>query len=101
MCNILAQVALSDLLHFAQNHGGDLLRRVRLVLSLNLNLNVRLSLVVDYSEWEVLNVCLHILVIETATHQTLNIENCVGGVHWGLVLCGVADETLFISEADI
>ena len=39
-------------------------------------------------------------VIESTTDQTLNIEDGVGGVHGGLVLGGLTDQTLLSSEGD-
>jgi hypothetical protein len=67
--SLLAQVALSDLLHLAQNHGGDLLRREGLLLSLNLDLDERLAILVDNLVGEVLDVLLDVLVGELAANQ--------------------------------
>ncbi|TIA20341.1 hypothetical protein D6C80_02412 [Aureobasidium pullulans] len=39
-------------------------------------------------------------VIESTTDQTLDIEDGVGGVHGGLVLGGLTDQTLLSSEGD-
>jgi hypothetical protein len=39
--------------------------------------------------------------LETATDETLGIEDSVFGVHGSLVFCGIADHTLFGGEGDI
>jgi len=49
----------------------------------------------------VLHVRLDILVIETATDETLGIEDGVDGVHGDLVLGGITDETLRVGEGDV
>ena len=48
-----------------------------------------------------LHVGLNCGVCELAADETLSVENGVGRVHGHLVLGGVTDETLSVSEGDI
>ena len=95
-----SQVCLSGLAHLDQDHGGDLLWGELLDLSLELNLDDWLSGLVNDLEWEVLHVGLDIWVGELATNQTLGIEDGVGWVHGDLVLGGITDQTLGVSEGN-
>jgi len=88
--DFLAEVALSNLLHLAQDHGGDLLRGESLLLSANLDANARLTVLVDDLEGKVLDVVLrpldwlsgwssdrtylNVLVVELATDHTLDVK---------------------------
>ena len=66
-----------------------------------LNLNGGLATLADDLEGEVLDVGLHLSVIEFATDETLRIEHGVMGVHGNLVLRGITNETLGVGERDI
>ena len=66
-----------------------------------LNLNGGLATLADDLEGEVLDVGLHLGVIEFATDETLRIEDSVVGVHSDLVLRGITNETLGVGERDI
>lgn len=70
--DLLSKVALSDILHLAQNHGRDLLRGEVLVGSANLDANNGLALLVHDLEGEVLDIGLDLLLLELATDQTPN-----------------------------
>ena len=81
------KVALSNLLHLAQNHGGDLLGSEGLLRSLNLDLDAGLAILQHKSvgrfgnveryaylannlEGEVLDVILNLLLVELASNKT-------------------------------
>ena len=66
-----------------------------------LNLNGGLATLADDLEGEVLDVGLHLGVIEFTTDETLRIEHGVVGVHGNLVLRGITNETLGVGERDI
>ena len=66
----LAKVALSDLLHLAENHGGDFFGGEGLVLAVNGNTNAGLAILVDDLEGEVLDVVLDRLVGVLLTNET-------------------------------
>ena len=65
------------------------------------HLNNRLSTLVNDLEGPVLHVRLNLRVSETATDETLGIEDGVDGIHGDLVLSGVTDETFSVGEGDI
>ena len=80
-------------------HGGDLLRAESLRLALVLNLNHGLLLRAgDHGEGPVLHVRLRRGVRELTTDEPLRVEDRVRAVHGGLVLRGVADESLLVIE---
>lgn len=95
-----SEVGLCGLTHLGKDHGGDLLRCEVLLLALELNLDDRLAGLLDNGEGEVLHVGLDLSILELAANKTLGIEDCVGGVHGDLVLCGVSDETLSVGEGN-
>ena len=66
-----------------------------------LNLNGGLATLADDLEGEVLDVGLHLGIIEFAADETLCVEDGVVGVHGDLVLRGVTNETLGVGERDI
>ena len=66
-----------------------------------LNLNGGLATLADDLEGEVLDVGLHLGVIEFTADETLRIEDGVVGVHGNLVLRGITNETLGVGERDI
>lgn len=64
-------------------------------------LNVGLGSLVNDLEGPVLHVRLDLGISETATDETLGIEDSVDGVHGDLVLSGITDKTLSVGEGDI
>ena len=48
-----------------------------------------------------LHVLLDIWVIETSTNESLGVEDGVSGVHGGLVLGGISDQSLTLGECDV
>ena len=48
-----------------------------------------------------LHVLLDIWVIETTTNESLGVEDGVSGVHGGLVLGGISDQSLTLGESDV
>ena len=67
----LAEVALSNLLHLAKNHGRNLLRCESGLLLVDLDADAGLATFVDDLEGEVLDVILDRLVVELLTDETL------------------------------
>ena len=61
----------------------------------------RLALLLDDAERQKLLVLLDGAVLVTTTDQTLHIEQRLGGVDGGLVLGGLANQTLVIRERDV
>jgi hypothetical protein len=97
----LSEVGLSDFLHLDEHHGGDLLRGKGLLLVVVLNLNDGLGVNVNDLEGPMLHVSLDLLVGEAASNQTLGVKDGVGGVHRGLVLGGISNQTLSPVEGDV
>jgi hypothetical protein len=98
----LAEVSLSDFTHLDENHGGDLLSLE--LLGLTLELDRDLGLVGGASldgEGPELAIFLDGLVLELAANEALGVEDCVLGVTGSLVLGGISDKTLFLSEGDV
>jgi len=98
----LAEVSLSDFLHLDEDHGGDLLSLVLLLLTLEVDNNhgllVGAGLDLEGPEG---NVVLDGLVGKFAADETFGVEDSVGGVTSGLVLGGVSDEALLLSEGNV
>jgi hypothetical protein len=100
LSDLLAELDLSDLLHLQEDHGRDLLGGESLGLAEVLNLDHGGTSVVDDLERPRLDILLDGGVIESTTDQTLDIEDSVLGVHGGLVLGGLTDQTLLSGEGD-
>lgn len=66
-----------------------------------LGLRVRLSIVGDDFEREVLHVGLPLSVVELAIDEVLRVEGGIDGVHRDLILRGVTDVALGVGEGDI
>ena len=60
------------------------------------HLHGRLLILADDVEGEELGIGLYGLVVEPAADQPLDVEDGVLGIHGGLVLGGIADETLSV-----
>jgi len=86
--------------HLSEDHGRDLLGRESLPLTKVLNLDHRGAALLNDLEWPRLDILLDGLVTEIPTDKTLDIEDCVSGVHGGLVLSGLTDQTLLSGERD-
>jgi hypothetical protein len=119
LLDLLAELGLSDLLHLDEDHGGDFLGRESLGLVEVLDLDLGGSIVVNDLERPGLDVLLDGGVIESAADKTpgmavrdcsdmrsskffnsLDIEDGVDGVHGGLVLGGLTDQTLLSGEGN-
>ena len=68
--DLLSKVTLSDLLHLAENHAGNLLRGQGLGGLVDIDLHDGLAILLDNVVGEGLDVLLDILVLELATNQT-------------------------------
>jgi len=98
----LAEVGLSDFLHLDEDHGGDLFSLELLDLSLELDDDHGLVVSTGLNfEGPKLAISLDDLVLELSADKTLGVEDGVGGVSGGLVLGGVSDEALFLSEGNV
>jgi NAD-specific glutamate dehydrogenase len=82
---------------------------------MNINLDTWIAVLVDDLEGEVLDVVLDVLVGELATNDAFLERSALSSEHWQntynvkdsafrvagkLVLCGISNETLFISKSD-
>jgi hypothetical protein len=52
-------------------------------------------------EWPQFDIVLYILVTEFSSDKSLSIENSVEWVSRGLILCGVSNESLVLSEGNV
>jgi hypothetical protein len=98
----LTEVSLSDFAHLDENHGGDLLSLE--LLGLTLKLDRDLGLVGGTglnSEGPELAIVLDDLVSELAANEALGVKDGVLGVTCSLVLGGISDKTLFLSEGNV
>merc|ERR1719319_2172894 len=95
------KVSLSRFLHLCQNHRGDLLRGEDLLFVLVVDLQLGLPCHVDDCEGPVLHVALHVGVAEVSTNEPLGVEDGVGGIDGHLVLGGITNQTLGVSEGHI
>ena len=108
--------------YLEENHGGDLLGGELLLLAEVVNLNLGLTVVIDDLEGPGLDVLLDGGVIETTadkapvrgymvSHEligrqshgfkdSLGVEDSVDGVHGGIVLGGLTDQTLLLGEGN-
>mmetsp|Transcript_1517 Transcript_1517/g.3274 ORF Transcript_1517/g.3274 Transcript_1517/m.3274 type:complete len:414 (+) Transcript_1517:607-1848(+) len=98
--DLLAKERFGSLLHLGENHGGDLLRGVGLLLSLELDLDVGLASLINNVVGKELLVMLHSGVGVLPADETLDIEDSVFRVQSSLVLCGVTDQSLIIGEGN-
>jgi len=99
--NLLTQVVLGGLLHLLQNHGGHFLRGEHLLLAVDQNLNVRLGVLLDDLEGQQFLILRDGLVRVLATDKTLDIEQGLGRVDGGLILGGLTNQTLILTEGDV
>ena len=102
MGDLLAQESLGNFLHLLKDHGRDLFSSENLFAILGVDLHVRLVVLVDKFEGEVLHVALNSFVSPVPTDQTLGVENSVLRVGGQLILGGISNQTLTIrSEGNI
>ena len=97
MGDLLSEVSLSGLLHLDQDHGGDFLSSEDLLPLVGLQLDVRLGVLLNDLEWEVLDVVLDCGVGPIAANEPLGVENGVLGVGGQLVLGSITNQTLTLS----
>jgi hypothetical protein len=90
----MTKIRLGDLLHLAQDHGGDLLGGEHTGLALDEHLDVGFVVLGHNFVRDELLVRLDGLVAVLAANETLHVKDGVLGVDGGLVLGRVTDETL-------
>lgn len=118
LLDLLGELGLGNLLHLDEDHGGDLLGGESFLLTEVLNGDLGAAIVVDDLEGPGLDVLLDGGVVVSAANETpgktvrccpilrvsvsnsLDIEDGVDGVHGGLVLGGLTDQTLLGGEGD-
>ena len=101
LLDFLANLGLCDLLHLGEDHRGDLLGAELLLLAEVLDLNEGRAVLVNDGEWPVCHVLLDVRVVEPAANEALGVEHRLARVHGGLVLGGIADETLRLGEGNV
>jgi hypothetical protein len=102
MGDLLAEVSFGSFLHLDQDHGRDFFGGENLLALVRFELDVRLRVLVDHLEGEVLEVMLDRGVAPLAADQTLGVKDCVLRVGGQLILGGVADQTLSLGgEGDV
>mmetsp|Transcript_28196 Transcript_28196/g.62792 ORF Transcript_28196/g.62792 Transcript_28196/m.62792 type:complete len:249 (-) Transcript_28196:81-827(-) len=94
--DVLTEEGLGGRLHLCQDHGGDLLGGELGSGAVLRHLDHGLVLVANNVVRDELLIGLDGLVGEVAADQTLNVEDGVGGVDGGLVLGGIADQTVAV-----
>ena len=93
MSYFLAQIGLSSLLHLAQNHGRDFFGGESLLASGCHYFDVRLGILLEHCEWEVLDVMLYVSIAPLSANKSLGVEDCVFWIGGELILCGISDKT--------
>mmetsp|Transcript_28988 Transcript_28988/g.81655 ORF Transcript_28988/g.81655 Transcript_28988/m.81655 type:complete len:550 (-) Transcript_28988:41-1690(-) len=101
MLNSLAQECLSSNLHLVQDHGANLLWGEGLDLALDVHADIWLAPVVNNVVRDKLLVTLHLLVVEVAADEALDIVNGTCRVGRGLVLGSISDQTLVAGEGNV
>jgi len=98
----LSEVGFGDFLHLDQDHGGDFLSLEFLGLTLVLDNDgwLVVGTGLDF-EWPELDVSLDGLLSEFSTDKSLSIENGVSWVSGSLILGGITDESLLVSEGNV
>jgi len=98
----LAEVGLSDLLHFCEDHRRDLLSLELLLLTLEVDADEGLlaGAALD-TEGPKSDVILDRAVRELATDEALGVEDSVCGISSGLILGSVANQSLFFGEGNV
>jgi len=100
LLDFLAELGFRDLLHLAEDHGGDFLRRERLGLAKVLDLHHWASTLINDLERPRLGILLDDGVVEAPSDQALDVEDGVGRVHGSLVLGRLTDQALLAGEGD-
>jgi len=94
----MSKIRLSGFLHFHQNEGSNLLRRVLLTSGFNPGISISSS---NNFVGEVLEIFLGGLVIEASSNESFTGENCVFGISDGLSLGRDTNEALVVvGESD-
>ncbi|GBE58785.1 NAD-specific glutamate dehydrogenase, putative [Babesia ovata] len=101
LVHFLTEVVLGDLLHLLEHHGADLLRRVILGLVVVLDLDVGPSALVDNGVRQELHVVLHLLVVELASNEPLDVEDSVGVVDGGVTFGSFSHLGHVVHERDV
>ena len=99
--DILSEIALSNVLHLAEDHGRHLLGRQVLGILVHIDTDHWLAILVDNLEGEVLCVSLDILVVKLASDQSLHVKDGAPRIRRVLVLCSVTHQAFFVGEGHI
>ncbi|GIX61526.1 NAD-specific glutamate dehydrogenase [Babesia caballi] len=101
LVHLLTKVVLGDLLHLLENHGTDFLGGVVPDLVVVLDLDVGPSVLVYDGVGEQLHVVLHLLVVELATDESLDVEDGVCEVDGRVALSGFSHLLHIVGERDV
>lgn len=92
----------SYLFHFDQDHGGDFFGVEFLLFTLELNDDLGLVIRAGFDlEWPVFDVFLDNGVVKLSSDEPLGIKNSVQWVLGGLVVGGITNQSLIVSETNI
>ena len=99
--NSLPKAGFCDFLPLCQDRGWHLLWVKTLCLSLVFYLNLRSASIICHHEGPMFHIRLDNSIIKSSSNKLFGIKNCVGGIHWDLVLCSITDQSFGISKSDI
>mmetsp|Transcript_111395 Transcript_111395/g.156381 ORF Transcript_111395/g.156381 Transcript_111395/m.156381 type:complete len:480 (+) Transcript_111395:731-2170(+) len=98
----LVQESFSSLLHLGQDHRRDLLSVELLLLTFILDADEGLAIGTSLNlEGPELDILLDDLVVELSADKSLSIEDSVDGVSSDLILGGITDQSLGVSETNV
>lgn len=100
--NLLAQKVLCYTLHFRQNHRRNFFRVKFFLFALVVDNNQRLLIwSFYYLEWPVLNVLLHLGIVELAANQSFSVKYSVFIVPRCLIFSCITDQSFFFCKCNI
>ena len=98
----LTTIRLCYLFHVLEDHRRDLLRLETFLLSVDIHAYERLVLrPILHGERPELFIFLDDILIVASTNESFNIVNSVLGISRGLVLCGLANKALAVTECHV